>query len=271
MIEIPEAIVIAEQLNKTIKNKQVVSVVAGTSPHKFAFYYDEPERYGDYLCGHVVKGATAYGGRVEIDVGDASMHFGDGVNLRYYSEADEKPIKHQLLVNFEDNSALAGTVAMYGGLWVFPTGAMNDNFYYAAAKNAVSPLSDDFDYKYFIQSADEKSLKLSAKAFLATKQRIPGLGNGVLQDVLLKAKVHPKKKMNELSDLQNLFNSLKSTLMEMVCGGGRDTEKDLFGNCGGYKTKLCKNTSICPNCGSNVIKENYMGGSIYFCEACQER
>ena len=116
---------------------------------------------------------------------------------------------------------------------------------------------------------------MSAKAFLATQQRIPGLGNGVLQDILLNAKIHPKKKINTLSEEQRkeLFDSLKSTLAEMTDAGGRDTEKDLFGNPGGYRTKLGKNNKllICPNCGGGVKKEAYMGGSIYFCEQCQEK
>jgi Formamidopyrimidine-DNA glycosylase len=58
-----------------------------------------------------------------------------------------------------------------------------------------------------------------------------------------------------------------------VAGGGRDTERDLFGNWGGYETKLSKNTarSLCPNCGGAIKKATYMGGSIYYCEHCQER
>jgi formamidopyrimidine-DNA glycosylase len=45
----------------------------------------------------------------------------------------------------------------------------------------------------------------------------------------------------------------------------------MFGNKGGYKTVLSKNTykQPCPKCGSEIIKENYMGGSIYYCPACQ--
>jgi formamidopyrimidine-DNA glycosylase len=41
---------------------------------------------------------------------------------------------------------------------------------------------------------------LSAKAFLATEQRIPGLGNGVLQDILFTAGIHPKRKMAAISE-----------------------------------------------------------------------
>ncbi len=53
--------------------------------------------------------------------------------------------------------------------------------------------------------------------------------------------------------------------------GGRDTEKDLFGQAGGYRTLLCANTLLegCPQCGSELRKEAYMGGSIYFCPQCQ--
>jgi len=186
-----------------------------------------------------------------------------------------RPAKHQLLVVFDDDSALTATVAMYGMLFAYPPHAMDDEFYYKAAKEAVPPLSAEFDYPYFQSLFDEKGRKMSAKAFLATEQRIPGLGNGVLQDILLNAKIHPKKKMNTLSEeqRQELFDSLKSTLAEMTDAGGRDTERDLFGAPGGYQTKLGKNNKllICPNCGGAVKKESYMGGSIYSCEQCQEK
>ena len=275
MLEIPEATVVSRQLNKTIKGKRITEVVAAASPHKFAWYYGEPSEYDALLRGRAIEAAFAYGGRVEMAAEGAVLHFGDGVNLRYYEAGEKLPAKHQLLIVFDDGSALAGTIAMYGGLWAFPAYAIDDDFYYKAAKEAVPPLSGGFDYPCFLTLFDGKGPKMSAKAFLATEQRIPGLGNGVLQDILLNARIHPKKKMNTLSEEQRkeLFDSLKSTLAEMTDGGGRDTERDLFGNPGGYKTKLSKNNilSICPNCGGTVKKEAYMGGSIYFCEQCQEK
>jgi formamidopyrimidine-DNA glycosylase len=275
MIEIPEAIVLSRQLNETIVGKKIAEVVAAASEHKFAWFFGEPSEYGALLRGRVVGKTTPYGGRVEIEAEGAVLHFGEGVVLRYYKAGEKLPAKHQLLVTFDDDSSLVGTVAMYGGLWAFPAGAMDDNFYYTAAKNAVSPISEAFDYAYFQTLCDEKGLKMSAKAFLATEQRIPGLGNGVLQDILLNAGIHPRKKMNTLSDeqLRGIFDSVKSTLAAMIEGGGRDTERDLFGSQGGYKTKLSKNntTMLCPNCGGAVKKEAYMGGSVYFCDICQEK
>ena len=272
MIEIPEAIVLTKQLNQAIKGKRIESAVAASSPHKFAWFFGEPAEYGSLLQGRTIEGAYAYGGRVEIEAEGAIMHFGDGTNLRYYNNEERLPAKHQLLVKFEGGSSLICTIAMYGGIWCCKKDELDD-FYSQVAKEKPSPLSAQFDYGYFLSLFGEKSLKLSAKAFLATEQRIPGLGNGVVQDILLNSQLHPKRKMNTLDDGQKevLFTSIKNTLSDMVSGGGRDTEKDLFGNPGGYQTKLSKTNKamVCPHCGGAVRKENYMGGSIYYCEICQ--
>ena len=272
MIEIPEATVLAKQLNQTIQGKRIESVIAAGSPHKFAWFFGEPSKYDALLCGRQIEGAYAYGGRVEIEAEDAILHFGDGVNLRYYDNEDKLPAKHQLLVRFGNGSSLVCTIAMYGGIWCCKKDELDD-FYSQIAKEKISPLSDKFGYAYFLSLFDEKSLKMSAKAFLATEQRIPGLGNGVVQDILLNSKIHPKRKISTLDDGQKelLFQSIKNTLSEMISGGGRDTEKDLFGNPGGYKTKMSKmnKAMICPVCSGAAHKENYLGGSIYYCEVCQ--
>ena len=274
MLELPEATVVSRQLNDVVKGKRIKQVVAAATKHGFAFYYGEPSDYDALLRGRTIGEAKPYGCRVEISAEGAVLNFGDGVNLRYYGAGAKLPDKHQMLVVFDDDSALVGTVAMYGGLWAFPHGAMDDNFYYKVAKEAVPPLSAAFDFNYFQTLFNEKGLKMTAKAFLATEQRIPGLGNGVLHDILLNAKIHPKRKMNTLSDRerQELFGSVKSTLSAMTEGGGRDTERDLFGAQGGYKTKLSANNKwlLCPNCGSAVRKEAYLGGSIYYCTDCQK-
>lgn len=273
MIEIPEAIVISRQLNETISGKKIEKVTAGQSPHKFAWYYGDPNEYNDLLSGKVIGKAAAYGGLVEIEAQGAAILLGDGVNINYHRENEARPKKHQLLVEFEDNTAISGSVQMYGGLWCFKEGEFK-NEYYFQAKEKPSPLSDSFDMKYFLNIINVPGAeRLSAKALLATEQRIPGLGNGVLQDILFNAGIHPKKKVKAFTenDKNKLYNSIKSTLKEMILQGGRDIEKDIFGCSGGYKTKLSKNTlnKPCPICGEIIKKEAYLGGSIYYCTGCQ--
>jgi len=272
VIELPEASVLAKQINDTVVGKKIKDVIAAQTPHKLAWYFGDPQEYKSLLVGKVISEAASYGGQVEITAGKAKILFSDGVNLRYYDGSEKPPDKHQLLLEFDDGSYLVGWVQMYGGLSAFRKGE-NDNKYYLVAKEKPSPLSGNFDEDYFKSLFDEGTAKLSLKAFLATEQRIPGLGNGVLQDILFNAKMHPKKKAGTLStdDKQVLFDSIKNTLSEMTAKGGRDTENDLSGKPGGYKTRLSKNTvgQPCPICGALIQKEAYLGGSIYYCAGCQ--
>ncbi len=273
VIELPEAAVLAQQVNQTLVGKRIKNVIAAHTPHKLAWHFGDPQEYGDLLTGKVISGAASYGGQVEITAGKAKLLFSDGVNLRYYDKGTKLPDRHQLLLEFDNGSSLVGWVQMYGGLSAFPEGK-NDNKYYLIAKEKPSPLSGDFDEDYFKSLFDEGTAKLSLKAFLATEQRIPGLGNGVLQDILFNAKMHPKKRGGTLStaDRQVLLDSIKNTLWEMTAKGGRDTEIDLFGKAGAYKTKLSKKTAgqPCPVCGTLIKKEAYLGGSIYYCVGCQK-
>jgi formamidopyrimidine-DNA glycosylase len=272
MLELPEAAVLANQINEAVGGKKIKNVIAAQSPHKLAWYFGDPQEYKTLLTGKVISGAVSYGGQVEITASNAKLLFSDGVNLRYYNKGEGLPDKHQLLLEFDDGSSLVGSVQIYGGLSAFPEGK-NDNKYYLIAKEKPSPLSDDFDETYFNSLYDEGISKLSLKAFLATEQRIPGLGNGVLQDILFNAKIHPKKKVNSLSitDQRALFESIKDTISEMTAKGGRDTENNLLGKPGGYKIKLSKNTvgQPCSVCGTSIKKEAYLHGSIYYCAMCQ--
>lgn len=274
MIELPESFNITGQINSTVSGKRIINVISGQTPHKLFRYFGEPPKYPDLLVGKTIGKANAYGGMVEIKVGSAVILFGEGIGIRYHAKNESRPAKHQLLIEFEDYSALSGAVQMYGGLGVFLEGKL-DNIYYIVAKEKISPLSVAFDKAYFdrIVSAEDVQ-KLSLKALLATEQRIPGLGNGILQDILFNAKMHPKKKVITLSTKDNevLFNSIKTTITSMATRGGRDTELDLFGHPGGYKTILSKNTvnKPCPVCGTIIKKEAYLGGSVYYCATCQK-
>ena len=271
MIEIPESLTIAKQLNETARGRRIARVTAGQSPHKFAFYCGDPADYPALLTGKTIGESRGLGAMVEIDVEDCSIVLGDGSNLRYHRDAGTLPAKHHLLIELDDGSFLTCTVQMYATLLAFRAGQY-DSEYYLVAKAKPQPVTDAFDRPYF-SALREGADRLSAKAFLATQPRIPGLGNGVLQDILFRARLHPKRKMSTVSEEEygDLYDAVKKTLLEMAEQNGRDTEKDLFGKPGGYRTILSKNTAgrPCPVCGAAIQKEAYMGGSVYWCPDCQ--
>ena len=272
MLEIPESHVLAAQIAKTLAGKTVIEARAASSPHGLAWYRGDPADYDKMLTGYTVNGAQALGGQVEVIAGPMRLLLHDGINVRYYEPGEKLPEKHQLMLRFNDESALVCTVQMYGGMQAYEAGT-NDNYYYEVARSCPNPLTDAFNEDHFASLIRIAGPKIRIKALLATEQRIPGLGNGCLQDILFKAGINPQTKLVSLreGDMLLLFNSLKETLKAMAEGGGRDTEKDLFGQPGGYRTVLSNKTysKPCPKCGSAILRKSYMGGNVYFCRQCQ--
>lgn len=271
MLELPEILTLTSQLKAAAAGKTVRRVLPPTKVHKFCWFSGDPASYDAALRGRVLRGAEGFGIYAELDFGEGCrLCVCDGMNVRLVS-GEKAPKNYQLLIELEDDSALVFTVAMYGGIYLHE-GAL-EGPYYAKSRAAVSPLSADFAphfRKVLVESPDT----LSAKAFLATEQRFPGLGNGVLQDILFAARIHPKRKLRDLTEAERerLLSAVVSVLGEMTAQGGRDTEKDLFGRAGGYATKMSKNTLAhgCPVCGGAITKEAYLGGSVYYCPACQK-
>lgn len=271
MIELPEAATLARQVTAVLSGKCILHAVADSSPHKFAWYSGDPAAYRDRLAGQTIQGAVAYGNHVEIQAGEATLVI--STPIRYHRAGETPPKKHQLYLEFEDCTAISCTVQMWGALLCFRTGEDSLTPDARIAREKPSPLTGAFDWAYFAALLDENSLRLPAKAFLATEQRIPGLGNGVLQDILWTARIHPRRMMGDLSpgEIEKLYLSIKDVLTEMTEQGGRDTERDLFGNPGGYRVILSKNTvgGPCPACGQPIQKAAYLGGAVYFCARCQ--
>ncbi len=274
MIELPEARTIARDLRRTIAGKKILDVAGNYTDHKFTFYYGDPCAYGDFLRGERITGINDRNFYVEAQTETHTILMRDGANIRYYEPGAEKPAKSKFMLLFEDDSFLNVTTTMYAFICVFETAAGMEDTYYEMECAAIGPMDDAFTWPYFKSLLDEKTSKLSAKAFLATEQRIPGVGNGVTQDILFNAKIMPKRKMNTLSvaELNGLYESAVKTLHQMTAEGGRDTEADIYGRKGGYRTKLCAATykDGCPVCGGAINKEQYLGGSVYYCPVCQK-
>ncbi len=270
MLEYPEVKTLCAQLAASVASKRVAKVLPPSKPHKFCWFNGEPAEYDAKLRSARAVDFNGFGIYAEIGFDNGmKLCVNDGVNVRLIN-ADDAPKAYQLLIVFDDGAALAFTVAMYGGI-VLHDGSY-DNEYYLKSLAALDPLSDEFAAR-FRELITSEPQKLSAKAFLATQQRFPGIGNGVVQDILFRASIHPKRKIATLGEQQRetLLKSCVDTLSEMTRLGGRDTEKDLFGASGGYQTLMSKNALECgcPRCGGEVTKEAYLGGSVYYCPVCQ--
>lgn len=270
MLEYPEVMTMAKQMREHLAGSRVVAVRPPTKPHKFCWFQGDPADYHCALAGSGIVTAEGFGIYVELVFDNGCrLCFNDGVRTRLL-EREKVPSQYQLSMELADGRTLVFTVAMYGGI-VLHRGEY-ENEYYQKSREGISPLSQEFG-AYFRTLLAESKPNLSLKALLATGQRIPGLGNGVLQDILFAARLHPKRKCGALleQEADRLLRCIPQVLGEMTAGGGRNTEKDLWDRPGQYLVKMGKGalTSGCPCCGGSVVKETYLGGAVYFCPDCQ--
>lgn len=271
MIELPERLALVRQLNETIEGKTIEDAEANHTPHGFAEYTGDPAEYPAKLRRKRVAGASLEKGELRIQAGDMDLMI--TTPMRYHQKAAKRPEKHQLLLAFEDGSALSCSVSMWGAMLLFPRGEAARQgpqwLREAMGRVAVTPLDEAFTAGHLrgLMPLDGKSLSL--KGVLATGQRIPGIGNGVIQDVLFEAGLLPMRDARTLSDAEweRLHRATVDVVARMAALGGRDTEKDLLGKPGGYATVLSRKTygQPCPRCGGIVLRRAYMGGSVYFC------
>ena len=136
-------------------------------------------------------------------------------------------------------------------------------------------MSDEFTFRYFKQHLDgfERREKDSIKKFMISGPSTPGIGNGYLQDILFRARIHPKRIVADVSDSEarDLYDAIRETMNEAIELGGRYDERDLYNNPGGYKRILDSKAkgNPCPECGTPIEKIQYLGGASYFCPNCQ--
>ncbi|MCL2787584.1 MAG: hypothetical protein FWD59_03705 [Micrococcales bacterium] len=274
MLEIPEAVTVARQAHEAWAGRTITSAEAGRSPHGFAFYTgDAPEWYAGALAGQRLESVRPHAGYVVFTFEDWRLALSDGARLRRLDRGTPRPPKHQLLIEFDDGTALVCTVQMYACLALLGEGEGEDNIYFQGALRSISPLTSAFTLDHLRGLAEAAKPSLSAKGLLATEQRIPGLGNGCLHDILFAAGIHPQRRIDTLGDddLETLHSAIVRTLTEMTEAGGRDTERDLHDKPGGYRTVLSAKTRDlpCPRCAGSITRKPYLGGHIYFCPTCQ--
>jgi formamidopyrimidine-DNA glycosylase len=276
MIELPEALTIARQMNETLQGKKIASVVRGNSPHKFAFYTGTPEEY-QMLMEEKIIGEVGYEGSfIVVNIGSEHvLLLGEGgEKILYHQSETTLPKKYQFLAQFADGTYLTVSVQGWGAIQLWERARLSEHPYYG--KKGRSPLSDEFTLDYFLELFAQLPQKgsPSVKYFLISEPGIRGIGNGCLQDILFTAGIHPRRKGIDLSqdEREALYYAVREIIRQTVDKGGRDSEYDLFNQPGQYLRILHSKVvgMPCPNCQTPIEKNAFLGGAVYYCPHCQK-
>jgi len=276
MIEHPEAVTIAAQIDQTLAGKKVKSAIRGNAPHKWAFYSRPAEEYAAILEGEMIAGAQPSGSMilVQVESGHLLALGGGGERILYHASPDTVPAKHQMLLHFDDGTALSVKVQGWGCCRLYTPEELDQDGWYA--KRSLEPTDEGFTRAYFegrfaaLKPDDARAIKY----FLISEPGVWGIGNGYLQDILLTARLHPRCRAVDLSKAQRgaLHQAIVAIIKRAVRLHGRTDEHDLFDATGGYERLLNAAAAglPCPVCGeAAIVRESFLGGAIYTCPQCQ--
>ena len=278
MIEMPEAYTIAAQMNENLVGKTIEQFSLGNVTHKFLWLNRPDGEYEVLLQGTTIEGASSFGRSIYLNTTDYVLWWSDaGGKILYHQPGEGLPKKYHLVTHFTDGSALSYSLRMWGACKLVDCPASGTK---PEEETGLPPLHPDFTFQRFDQMLEaypEKTGK-GIKGFLvATGYAIPdpinGLGNAIVQDILFKARLSPKRKIMDIlpEERNHLFKAIQNTIQEAVDLGGRYDEFDLFGKRGGY-IRLMDSKSAgtpCIRCGKDIQKISYLGGACYLCTNCQ--
>jgi formamidopyrimidine-DNA glycosylase len=222
----------------------------------------------DKLCEKLVSkeflGARRYGKYLFANVEDEFwlvFHFGMTGSLKYFKEMEDEPEHDRFLITFENGFHLAfDCQRKFGRIAVTPK--VEDYI----KKKRLGADALEVDFKSFKRLLESR--RGSAKSTLMNQQVIAGVGNIYSDEILYQSGIHPKTKMNTLSEdnLKSIFSNMKRILKIAI--EHRANPDELPG------TYLIPNRSEgakCPKCSGEVKTLKMNGRTAYFCPSCQKQ
>lgn len=277
-VELPEASILAEQLNKELPGKRIAACNLRDCERmqKIEFINKDLRDY-DRLIDGVIEYAASRGNTILVKLDNGmNLLIGPeyGGKVLYHASPEDVPEKYHLRVNFKDDTALTVRLTSMGFISAVDDGGLEDSYLYRRDfSDKVSPLDPGFTFEKFTELVSDRSRQL--KQVLVGKDAVlVGLSNSAFQDVIYRAGLHPKRRASELSDDERraLFDAINQLIVERLRLGGKDKFQDIYGRQGRYKPAMGPNMKgqDCPTCGTPIERISHGGGQVYLCPECQK-
>ncbi|MFW9912920.1 MAG: zinc finger domain-containing protein [Candidatus Thorarchaeota archaeon] len=276
-IELPEASILAKQMNKELVSKKIDSwrldeleklqrsKMVGRSLNSF-----------DKLKGKTVQSVVSRGNGIRILLDDEMNMFlapEYGGIFGFHEDDTRLPEKVHLTLAFSDRTIFTLRLKGWGSIDAASSEALEDNYVYRRDfSDVVSPVEKRFTSKWLESQLSQISKNIKM-ALVGKEAVLVGIQNSTFQDVIYQAGIHPKKKASDLSSSQvkALYDAIVRTMQERVRLGGKDQFTDLYGKRGNYTALMGPNMKgqSCLKCGTPIEKLAHGGGHVYLCPKCQ--
>jgi len=277
-IELPEAKIFAEQMDRALRGKCVKSCQLQD--------YERLQKIGmlnkditsfDELVNGKIESVISRGNaiRVKLDNGMNLLLAPEyGGKILYHTRKKTGSTKFHLKIDFSDGTMLTVRLTSMGLIHAVNDNALERAYVFRRDFNPemLSPMDETFTFERFSQLLADNNRML--KSVLVGKDAVlVGLSNSAFQDIVYRAKLHPKRKASELGEDERraLYEAIKRVLRERIRLKGKDQFYDLYGHPGGYTPAMGPHMKQqdCPVCGTPIEKLSVGGGHVYLCPKCQ--
>ncbi len=178
MFELPEYVILARQMNETLKGKTVQSGSLGNSPHKFVWYNRTHDEFAELTKGKSI-GVAKVKGRwlfLPLDPGFILVLGECGGKILYHQPGAKLPKKYHLYLTFDDDSLLTVTTQMWGAMELYEKGEELKREYIKDMR--PTPLDPEFTFEYLTDLIDElvTGKKTQRQKLIDSRSSYPRLG-----------------------------------------------------------------------------------------------
>lgn len=277
-IELPEAKILAEQMNKELRGKRVKTYHLQDYERlqKIGFINKDIKAF-DQLVNREVESVISRGNAIRVKLNnDVNIILCPeyGGEIFYYSDEKTIPEKFHLKIDFYGNTALTVRLTSMGGIHVLKDNDLTNSYVFKRDFNSeiLSPTDKEFTFERFSKLLANNSRAL--KSVLVGKDAVVvGLSNSAFQDIIYRAKLHPKRKASELNkdEQKALYDAIGLVLRERIRLNGKNQFFDLHRKQGGYTPAMGPNmkNQNCPVCGTPIEQLGLGGGQVFLCPKCQ--
>ena len=263
MPELPEVACFRKYFEKTSLNRKMASaclkdtrIVRGISPGEFE----------EVLAGRTFVSSRQHGKYLfaGMDCGKwLVLHFGMTGFLRYFENPEDDPSYNRFVIAFADGGFLAYVNQRMLG-WIGLARAPDD----VIEQKGLGPSALDgrFDLSLFRKNISGR--KGEIKAALMDQKLVAGIGNIYSDEILFQARIHPRTKVEALSEdlLTTIFHKMKEVLRTAV---ERDADIERFPE--NYLLRDRRKGAACPVSGEKLERVKAAGRTAYFCPGCQPK
>ena len=277
-IEFPESTILAEQMNQELRGKQVASFQVKDCERLQKIGMMEMDlTVFNQLVNATIENIVSRGNvlRIKFDNG-ANLILGPeyGGEIFYHTSVADVPRFH-LRLNFSDATVLTVRLTSMGIIQVRKDDELGSAYVYKRDFDftKLSAAEEEFTFGTFSKRIADQNKML--KSVLVGKDAIlVGISNSTFQDILYRARIHPKRRASDLEEkeMRSLYDAILLVFKERIRLNGKDNFRNLNGKQGSYTPAMGPNMKkqTCSKCGTSIQKLSLGGGHVYLCPTCQK-